>query len=146
MTEYHDRASGPPRPVDRALAPWAPGDIKTPPGHNSKLCPTGYIWLGDVAGWEVVPVVRDEAAGAPLQLELRHRCGWAQRQPDEGITGDGAAYVGNIIKRLLEVVETHTCRRRPLSPSVEVTLSDFRANEGADGRQPFRVKSDDEEA
>ena len=26
--------------------------------------------------------------------------------------------------------------------TVEVTLSDFRANEGADGRQPFRVKPD----
>jgi hypothetical protein len=115
MTEYHDRASGPPRAqFDRAL-----GQPETELQATAReiLTELGYVWVGDLSGWEVVPVVRDEAAGAPLQLDLRHRCGWAQRQPFEGITGDGAAYVANIIERLMEAVPGHACT--PLEPSQE---------------------------
>lgn len=192
-----------------------PGGIDpSRPGLASQICPPGYVWLGDCAGWEIVPVVKARdliAETEDLGLELRHRCGWAEGQPFDGITGDGAAYVGNLIERLLEIAPVHACITRPRSPehaarvqrwqdqssaaprpvtdtpdtpsafvpgvlrtihdhngqtsasghgpedypepanipvrrevdgkwqTVEVTLSDFRANEGADGRQPYRV-------
>jgi hypothetical protein len=114
MTEYHDRASGPPRAqFDRAL-----GEPETELQATAReiLTELGYVWLGDFSGWEIVPVLRDDPAGTPLQLELRHRCGWAQRQPFEGITGDGAAYVGNIVTRLMEAVPGHACAPHEPSP------------------------------
>lgn len=128
--EYHDRASGPARPsFDRALGQQV-GELQET--AREILVELGYVWLGDLSGWEVVPVVRDEAAGAPLQLELRHRCGWAQRQPFEGITGDGAAYVANIIERLvLQVVEGHVCAPHEPSPEHKARVARWAAAAGA---------------
>lgn len=65
------------------------------------------VWLGDLAGFEVVPVVPDD--GASVHLELRHRCGWSQRLPFEGITGDGGAYLANIVERAVVERQGHHC-------------------------------------
>jgi hypothetical protein len=121
MTQHHDRVSGPPRP----FLPPPPGQPESELQRTARevLTELGYVWLGDLSGWEVVPVVRDTAAGAPLQLELRHRCGWAQRQPDEGITGDGAAYVGNLIERALEANQGHVCKPHEPSPEHQARVA-----------------------
>jgi hypothetical protein len=73
--------------------------------------PTGddaYVWLGDLAGFEIVPVLLDDAYGV-LFLELRHRCGWSARLPFEGITGDAAAYLANTVERAIGERRGHVC-------------------------------------
>lgn len=212
---------------------WAAqGGIPLTPDPNSP--PEGWVWVGDLSGWEIVPIDQDGIAMAHPGLELRHRCGRRVQQPESGITGDGAAFLGNLVENCVEENDGHTCTPHQPSPehqarvarwmaaagmepsgdvaqdqlalvramvskgprtvdgpgctpafvpgaleafrdvanktaatghgpedypeepadipvrrlvdgkwqTVEVTMSDFRANEGADGRQPYRVKPD----
>lgn len=91
-----------------------PGGIATPgdrPGFASRLCPPGYIWLGDLAGWEVAGTV---AGGG--QVSLHHRCGWNETLRASGICADFSVYVGNLVERVLELVENHVCTPRMPSP------------------------------
>lgn len=129
MTEYHDRASGPPRP----FLPPPPGQPETELQKAARevLTELGYAWLGDLSGWEVVPELRDAFTDAPpLRLELRHRCGFVQRQPFEGITGDGAAYLGNIVERALELSQSHVCTEREPSPEHQARIARWSAAAG----------------
>lgn len=127
MTEYHDRASGPPRAqFDRALGE---PESELQATAREVLTELGYVWLGDLAGWEIVPVY-GEAREDGLWLELRHRCGWARRQPFEGITGDGAAYVGNILERLMEVAPGHACAPHEPSPEHQARVARWTAAAG----------------
>lgn len=66
--------------------------------------------LANLAGFEIVPVPDPDHPGVP-RLELRHRCGWSQPQPFEGITGDNAAYLGNVVVRAVRERLTHRCLR-----------------------------------
>jgi hypothetical protein len=67
-----------------------------------------YVWLGDLAGFEIVPEVENGLYPAPY-LELRHRCGWSARLPFEGITGDAAAYLANTVERAINERRGHVC-------------------------------------
>jgi hypothetical protein len=88
-------------------------------GSCPKPCPTqptcarvdrrieqDHVWLGDLAGFEVVPVLTDDWE---IALELRHRCGWSMRLRFDGITGDGAAFLGNIVQVATEERPGHVC-------------------------------------
>jgi hypothetical protein len=130
----HGRTPPPPRRFDRAL-----GEPESELQATAReiLTELGYVWLGDFSGWEVVPELRDAFTDAPpLRLELRHRCGFALRQPDEGITGDGAAYVGNLIERLLEAVypqdgsQGHVCAPHEPSPEHQARVARWAAAAG----------------
>ena len=82
------------------------------------LTDLGYVWLGDLSGVEVVPVVRDTPGGPPLRLELAHRV-CPQRVPItwDGIADDGSAFLGNIVQTAVKFMEGHACT--PHTPSPE---------------------------
>lgn len=116
------------RPFDRALGQ---PESELQATAREVLTELGYVWLGDLSGWEVVPELRDAFTDAPpLRLELRHRCGFAQRQPFEGITGDGAAYVANIVSRLMEVAPSHVCAPHEPSPEHQARVARWAAAAG----------------
>lgn len=83
----------------------------------------GWVWLGDLAGMEVVPVssyADPEVDDYPskLGLVLFHRTckpGW--EQPEEGISENGSCYVANLVERAVKARETHACT--PFQPSPE---------------------------
>lgn len=94
-----------------------PGGVATPgdrPGLASRLCPPGYVWLGDLSGWEIAPSM--EPSTRERCVTIAHRCGWDELQRPCGMN-EGGTYVGNLVERLLELVETHQCA--PYVPSEE---------------------------
>lgn len=111
-----DRASGSPRPFDRALGQ---PESELQATCREILTEQGYVWLGDLSGMEVVPVHQDTTEAHPgLRLELRHRaCEARWPQPlDEGISADGANYVANLVERAVRAREAHTCTPHDPSP------------------------------
>lgn len=85
--------------------PVPPGQV---PGLASQLCPPGYVWLGDLAGFEIGTMHQHEHAGGDVPC-LYHRCGWAVPIPFEGVMGDGAAYLANAVVLAIEERIRHTC-------------------------------------
>lgn len=72
----------------------------------------GWVWLGDLSGMEVGPIDLDGISIAHPGLEVGHRCGvGAQQQPRDGMTGDGASMLANLVLRAVTAREDHVCRR-----------------------------------
>lgn len=116
-------------PVDRlravALGAVAAAGIDDPEAFESLF--EGIVWIGDLAGMEVVPTSGYDDSGADypskLGLVLFHRTckpGW--EQPEEGISGDGSAYLGNLVERAIEARKGHVCEKRERSPEHEARV------------------------
>lgn len=121
MTEYHDRASGPPRAhFDRVLGQ---PETELQKAAREVLTDLGYFWLGDLSGWEV-------AGGAAGQVELHHRCGYAETLPASGVQADFSVYVGNLVERVLEVSQGHACAPHEPSPEHRARIARWSAAAG----------------
>lgn len=122
--------------ADDDLPPLPP----LPPGHGERPeLGQGRVWLGDLAGFEIVPVSEFDA-------ELWHRCGWNTVLPTEGIMGGvGGAYLGNTAITALQHLAGDGCRtwkdqanipvRRRVDgrwQTVMITRAEWDTKEGAD--------------
>lgn len=81
----------------------------------------GMVWLGDLAGMEVVPVLREGPQRPNLQLRLTHRCGHEGvlmvGMGMDGISEDGAVMLGNLVEFAAQLRDGHACP--PHNPSPE---------------------------
>lgn len=84
------------------------------------LTELGYVWLGDLAGMEVVPVLREGPAGPALQLRVTHRCGnegvLMANMGMDGMSDDGAIMLGNLVEFAVKWREGHACPPHRPSP------------------------------
>ena len=72
----------------------------------------GWVWLGDLAGMEIAPSDRDGITMAHPGLTLFHRActpGWDQLE--DGMSGDGACMLANLVERAITARDAHTCSR-----------------------------------
>jgi hypothetical protein len=82
---------------------WTPEEIHRVLG--------GWVWLGDLAGMEVVPLDRDDSLTVHPAVAVTHRCGnGLQEQPSDGMSADGASMLGNLVERAVTMRESHSCR------------------------------------
>lgn len=83
---------------------------------TEQLSEASHVWLGDLSGMEVVPVVTIGPDGPEARLELRHRlCDDRWPIPEDGIAADGSAYAANIAVQAREALATHACTVRERS-------------------------------
>jgi hypothetical protein len=80
----------------------------------------GIVWVGDLAGMEVVPVLREDSSGTPLQLRVTHRCGHEgvliRGMGMDGMSADGSAMLGNLVEFAAKWREGHACPPHQRSP------------------------------
>ena len=80
----------------------------------------GIVWMGDLAGMEVVPVLREDSSGTPLQLRVTHRCGHEgvliRGMGMDGMSADGSAMLGNLVEFAAKWREGHACPPHQRSP------------------------------
>ena len=99
------------------------------------LTDLGYVWLGDLAGMEVVPVLRDHPGGAPLQLRLTHRCGHEgvllANTGMDGISDDHAIMLANLVQFAAEWRRGHACPPHKRSPETEAMVQRWQDTEVA---------------
>jgi hypothetical protein len=99
--------------------------------------PEGTVWLGDLAGMEVVPVDHDGIQMAHPGLQIAHRCGTRWDLPHmEGMVADGSAMLGNLVAFAVQQREGHACP--PHVPSEEHKAL-VRRWQDASGRSPLPV-------
>ena len=88
--------------------------------------PTDYVWLGDLAGMEVVPVLREGPAGPALQLRVTHRCGnegvLMANMGMDGMSDDGAIMLGSLVEFAVKLREGHACPPHQPSPEHQARM------------------------
>ncbi len=93
------------------------------------LTELGYVWLGDLSGMEVVPVLREGPAGPALQLRLTHRCGHEGAlmagMGMDGISDDGAIMLGNLAEFAAKWREGHACPPHRPSPEHQARMDQW---------------------
>lgn len=86
----------------------------------------GWVWLGDLSGMEVVPVLREGPAGTPLQLRVTHRCGHEgvliRGMGMDGMSADGSAMLGNLTEFAAKWREGHACPPHQRSPETDTMV------------------------
>lgn len=69
---------------------------------NGQVGELSFVWLGDLSGWEFVPVNVDGGLG----VLVHHRCGYCNEAPPDGING---VYAANTVEFILTRCQ-HSCQ------------------------------------
>ena len=95
----------------------------------------GNVWLGDLAGMEVVPVLREGPQRPNLQLRLTHRCGnegaLMVGMGMDGISDDSAVMLGNLVEFAAQFRNGHVCPPHQPSPEHQERVQRWQDTSGS---------------
>lgn len=119
MSMYEEQGEQAPAPADQP-------ESELQATAREVLTELGYVWLGDLSGMEVAPVLREGPAGPALQLRVTHRCGHEgvliAGMGMDGMSDDGAAMLGNLVEFAVKLREGHACPPHQPSPEHQARM------------------------